>query len=155
MFFQPKRVVIFLSFFSPRKYMLLVSITSEELLTSTHKICFHVEIIVIMILLLSGTKIMWTNEKYIGLVIHTVCDRTFAIFCITALIWGTFFPPKIVIFLIIHQNICCGYSLEAPVWDDDNDIFVFSPNQHYLYWEMNGSVQWSPNQAVQSAEFHL
>ena len=42
-----------------------------------------------------------------------------------------FYRQKVLIFfLILHENICCGYSLEAPCWGTSNEY----PQHMFLWW---------------------
>ena len=51
-----------------------------------------------------------------------------------------FFHPKMLIsFLFLHENICCGYSLEAP-WRGASNEYP----QHMFSWRNKKNIMWIP-----------
>ena len=50
-----------------------------------------------------------------------------------------FQPDRIGSFLIIHENICCGYSLEAPRWDASSEY-----PQHMFSWRNKENIYLIP-----------
>ena len=48
--------------------------------------------------------------------------------------------PKVLIFLLfLHENICCGYSLEAPQWGTSNEY-----SQHIFSWRNKQNINLIP-----------
>ena len=47
--------------------------------------------------------------------------------------------PMMIFFLFLHENICCGYSLEAPQWGGSNEC-----PQHIFLWRNKKNIMWIP-----------
>ena len=45
----------------------------------------------------------------------------------------------LIAFLFLHENICCGYSLEAPRWGASNEY-----PQHMFSWRNKKNIMWLP-----------
>ena len=60
--------------------------------------------------------------------------------CIHSNRQGAFFIRKMLIsFLFLHENTCCGYSLEAPHWGTSNEY-----PQHMFSWRNKKTIMWIP-----------
>ena len=58
-----------------------------------------------------------------------------------ALVKALFFNPKVLIFfLFLHENICCGYSLETPRWGASNEY-----PQHTFSWRNKKNIYQIPS----------
>ena len=54
---------------------------------------------------------------------------------------SAFFQPKqvLIFFLFLHENICCGYSLEVPQWGTSNEY-----PQHIFSWRNKKNIYQIP-----------
>ena len=61
----------------------------------------------------------------------------------------TFHLKELIFFLLLHKNICCGYSSEAPQWGASDGY-----PKHSFLWRNKKNIMWQPHLILSNEQWH-